>query len=144
MALAAALAALPASAGAVQFATQGWGLANSGSNPKKHVNWFNEDGTPSTCPNPWYKVPTETTTPDQVTYQSRKFNNYILEDACITASLSTACSGADALMSESYSPSYDPSSIRTNWIGDLGNNPPAQTSYSFIVPGGAPLRWIMR
>ena len=46
----------------------------------------------------------------------------------VTATLATMCSGADAVMSETYSPSYDPAHIRVNWIGDLGDNPPAQTS----------------
>jgi hypothetical protein len=30
-----------------------------------------------------------------------------------------------------------PSWSRLNWIGDLGDNPPNQTAYSFVVPGGA-------
>ena len=39
------------------------------------------------------------------------------------------------VMSETYSPAYNPASITANWIGDLGNYPPG--SYSVVVPPGA-------
>ena len=54
----------------------------------------------------------------------------------MTISVSTACTGNDAVMSETYSPAYDPSAITSNWIGDLGDNPPAATSYGVVVPPG--------
>ena len=144
LALGVTLCTLPAQAGAATVGTQAFGLAGApGPNLPAHANHFNRDGFASTCPNPAFKAPTETTTSEQHAYKSRKFNNYILEDACITASLSTLCSGADAVMSESYSPSYDPSNIRVNWIGDLGDNPPAKTSYSFIVAAGQPFETVV-
>ena len=40
-------------------------------------------------------------------------------------------------MSETYSPSFDPENITVNWVGDLGNSPPAQTSYGFTLASGA-------
>jgi hypothetical protein len=46
------------------------------------------------------------------------------------------CTGTDGeVMSETYSPAYNPASITANWIGDLGNSPPG--SYSVAVPAGA-------
>jgi len=135
MALAGALAVLPASAGAATIGSDGWGM--SGTLQTNHVNRFNRDGVPSTCPNPITKVPTQTTGPESLAYRSRLWKSYIEQAACVTASITTACSGGDAIMSETYSPSYDPSAITSHWIGDLGDHPPDQTAYSFTVPGGA-------
>jgi hypothetical protein len=135
MALAGAVAVLPASAGAATIGTQGWGM--SGTLSTNHVNRFNRDGVPSTCPNPITKVPTQTTGPESLAYRSRVWRSNIGEAACVTASITTSCSGGDAIMSETYSPAYDPAAITTNWIGDLGDHPPDQTAYSFTVPGGA-------
>jgi hypothetical protein len=60
MALAAALAVLPASAGAGQFALNGFGFASTGTYPT-HANHFNRDGFPSSCDDtvePPFMVPT--------------------------------------------------------------------------------------
>jgi hypothetical protein len=140
MALAGALAMLPASAGAVTIQTIGFGLASSGAGIPTHQNHFNRDGFPSSCDDtvePPFMVPTQTTTPATFGYKTSKFNSHIQEAACVTVSVSTACTGTDAIMSETYGPAYNPASITSNWLGDLGDNPPAATSYGFVAAAGA-------
>ncbi len=62
----------------------------------------------------------------------------------MTVQFQTTCtSGNDRMLSETYSPSYDPTSIRTNWIGDLGDYITNGSSYSFVVPPGATFRTVI-
>lgn len=131
--------AVPATAGAVTITTIGIGLASSGSGIPTHQNHFNRDGFPSSCDDtvePPFMVPTQTTTPATFGYRTSKFKSRIQEAACVTVSVSTACTGNDAIMSETYSPAYDPANITSNWLGDLGDNPPASTAYGFVAAGG--------
>ncbi len=136
-----ALVAIAApSAQAAQFATDGFGLAGPpGGDLKSHANQFLRDGFPSDCGadslggNP-------ITTADRRAYKSRAFTSVINEEACVTVTVSTSCQFGppnNEIMSETYSPSFDPENITANWIGDLGYSPPTWTSYSVVVPAGA-------
>jgi hypothetical protein len=131
--------AVAPSAQAAEFATDGFGLAGpEGPNLPHHDNQFTRDGLPTACvndPAPGQSSPMVTS--GRRAYKSRAFTSLIHEDACVTISVSTACSGANAIVSETYSPSFDPQNIATNWIGDMGDSPPAQISYSFPVDAGA-------
>jgi hypothetical protein len=133
MALAGALAVLPAAAGAVQFATQPVGLANNV--PTSHENHINQDGLASACDDPSWMIPTETTTTAQVKYKKFGYKSSIQETACVTVGVSTSCTGTDAIMSESYSPGFDPAQLRNSWVGDLGSS--SGTAYTFPIAGGA-------
>jgi hypothetical protein len=134
----AALAAVPAVAFSAPIKTESVGFANTGSYTT-HANHFNKDGLPSSCDDtvePAWMVPTMTTTPAQTAYRVFSFHSRIQETACITTAVSTlaSCTGTNAVMSESYAPSYDPANITTNWLGDLGDTD--ETAYSFVVGGG--------
>jgi hypothetical protein len=99
-----------------------------------HHNFFNRDGLASFCGDT-LSLPTQTTSATGSPFGRFDFRNFVHEPVCVTAALSTACAGTNAIMSESYSPAFDLSDLRVNWIGDLGNSPPNETSYSFTVPG---------
>ena len=47
------------------------------------------------------------------------------------------CTGGNAGDERDDSPSFDPENITANWIGDLGNPPPTQTSYQVVAAVGA-------
>ena len=79
-------------------------------------------------------------TPDRRAYKSRAFTSVVNESVCVTMGVTAptcASPGPNEVMSETYSPSFDPENITTNWVGDLGNSPPQQASYGFNVPAGA-------
>ena len=75
--------------------------------------------------------------PGPFAYKSRAFTSVLNESVCVTMAVSApSCMGTNGeLMSETYSPAYNPASITANWVGDLGNYPPG--SYSVVVPAGA-------
>jgi hypothetical protein len=102
----------------------------------KHDDLFTRDGFASSCADPGV-VSSPQLRPDLVEYMRYPFRSSVEQPVCVTVTLSTSCSGANEVMSESYSPAYDPNNITVNWIGDLGNSPPAATSYSFTLPPGA-------
>ena len=136
--MAAILAAAAPSAEAVQFASQSFGLAGTpGPNLPSHANQFFRDGVPSPCAGkPLGGSPIVTA--ERRAYKSRAFTSLVNEPVCVTVGVTApTCTGGNEVMSESYSPSFDPENITANWIGDLGNSPPAQSSYAFTVAGGA-------
>ena len=137
-AIAAGAALLAPSAQAAQFATDGFGLAGpEGPNLPHHNNQFTRDGLASSCGDGMGQSSPTITPGVRRAYKSRAFTSLIHEDACVTVSVSTSCSGANEIMSASFSPAFDPETINSNWIGDLGNSPPSQTSYAFPVAAGA-------
>jgi hypothetical protein len=102
----------------------------------KHDDLFTRDGLASSCADPGV-VSSPILTPALVEYHRYPFRSFVEQPVCVTVTLNTACAGADEVMSETYSPTYDPNNITVNWIADLGNSPPAATSYSFTLPPGA-------
>ena len=98
-----------------------------------HQNFFARDGVASSC-GPTSKVPTQITSASGSPFNRFDFTSFVREPVCVTATLNTMCAGSNAIMSESYSPSFVLSDLRLNWIGDLGNSPPNNTAYSFTVP----------
>jgi hypothetical protein len=132
--LAAFVAAVPAVASAAQIAQRGEAIGGP-ANPK-HANLFTRDGLPSVCGDSQMGPSSPILTTDQVEYKKHTFRSNVQEPMCVTVTLSTSCTGNNEVMSESYSPTYDPNSITANWIADLGNSPPAATSYSFNVAPG--------
>jgi hypothetical protein len=132
------LAVAPASAQAAQFWTEGVGLAGTpGGALQDHANQFARDGLPSSCGDGMGQSSPIITPGVRRARKSFAFTSLIHEDACVTVTLSTMCAGGDAIFSASFSPSFDPEVINSNWIGDLGDNPPTFTSYSFQVAAGA-------
>jgi len=138
-ALAAVLAAAAPSAEAGQFASQSFGLAGTAgtANLPGHANAFFRDGLASQCNDGMTIGGSPAMTPGPFAYKSRAFTSLVNEPVCVTMAVSApTCMGTDAeLMSETYSPAYDPADITHNWIGDLGNSPPG--SYSVVVAAGA-------
>jgi hypothetical protein len=134
--LAAAVAAVPSTAAAAQIAQVSEAIGGGGT--PKHANRFIRDGLASSCGEAFPSPPgSPETGPSQYEYKKHTFRSNVQEPVCVTVSLNTACTGANEVMSESYSPAYDPNSITANWIADLGNSPPAATSYSFTVAAGS-------
>ena len=140
-ATAAILAAAAPSAQAGQFASESFGLAGTAGtgNLPGHGFSFLRDGAASAC-NDGMGLggsPTGTATPLRA-YKSRAFTSFVNESVCVSMTVAApTCTGIPngELMSETYSPAFDPSSITANWIGDLGLSPPG--SYSVVVPAGA-------
>jgi hypothetical protein len=138
-ATAAFLAAAAPNAMAGQFAAQSFGLAGtpgSGTLPG-HANAFPRDGLASQCNDGMGIGGSPIMSPGLFAYKSRAFTSVVNESVCVTMAVSApTCMGTDGeVMSETYSPAYNPASITANWIGDLGNSPPG--SYSVVVPAGA-------
>ena len=132
--IAAGFAASAPMAEASQIDTQTVNLAAS---LTTHQNQFFRDSVPSACAgNTPPKLPSELMASAR-RFRSFSFTSFVEEPVCVTAAISTACAGADAIMSETYSPTYSAANILNNWIADLGNSPPAQTSYEFNVPARA-------
>jgi hypothetical protein len=137
-----ALAGAP-SAQAGQFASEGFGLAGTAGtgNLPGHDNSFFRDGLASQCEDGMGLGGSPTGTSGLVAYKSRAFTSVLNEPVCVTMAVTAAAAcqagGPNEVMSETYSPSYDPADITANWIGDLGNSPPTQASYSVVVPAGA-------
>ena len=132
-----AVAAPNAMAG--QFASQSFGLAGipgSGNLPG-HANAFPRDGLASQCNDGMSIGGGAILTPGPFGYKSQAFTSVLNESVCVTVAVSApSCTGTNGeVMSETYSPAYNPASITANWIGDLGNYPPG--SYSVVVPAGA-------
>ena len=127
------------SAEAGQFASQSFGLAGTPGtgNLPGHANAFFRDGLASQCNDgmPLGGSPIGPAGP--YAYKSQAFTSVLNESVCVTIAVSApTCTGTNGhLMSETYSPSYDPASITANWIGDLGDYPPG--SYSVVASAGA-------
>ena len=136
---AAALAAAAPSAEAGQFASQSFGLAGTAGtgNLPGHANAFPRDGLASQCNDGMGIGGSPIGSPGPFAYKSRAFTSVVNEPVCVTMAVSApTCMGTNGeVMSETYSPAYNPANITANWIGDLGNSPPG--SYSVVVPAGA-------
>ena len=65
-------------------------------------------------------------------YKSRAFTSVLNESVCVTMAVSApTCMGTNGeVMSETYSPAYDPASITANWIGTLATPRRAPTRSS--------------
>ncbi|HEX6582096.1 MAG TPA: hypothetical protein VF056_00745 [Thermoleophilaceae bacterium] len=122
-----------------QFASMSFGLAGTpgSGNLPGHANAFPRDGLASQCNDGMPIGGSAIMTPGPFAYKSRAFTSVLNEPVCVTMAVSApTCMGTDGdVMSETYSPAYNPASITANWIGDLGNSPPG--SYSVVVPAGA-------
>jgi hypothetical protein len=140
-AIAAILAAIAPSAQAGQFASQSFGLAGTPGtgNLPGHGFSFPRDGLASACNDGMGIGGSQvgTATPLRA-YKSAAFTSVLNESVCVSMTVAApTCSVSPngEVMSETYSPAYNPASITANWIGDLGNSPPG--SYSVVVPAGA-------
>ena len=137
--MAAILAAAAPGAEAGQFASQSFGLAGTpgSGNLPGHANAFPRDGLASQCNDGMSIGGSAIVSPGPFAYKSRAFTSVVNESVCVTVAVSApTCMGTNGeVMSETYSPAYNPASITANWIGDLGNYPPG--SYSVVVSAGA-------
>ena len=132
-----AVAAPNAMAG--QFHAESFGLAGTAGtgNLPGHANAFPRDGFASQCNDGMSIGGGAIMTPGPFAYKSQAFTSVLNESVCVTMAVSApTCTGTNGeVMSETYSPAYNPASITENWIADLGNYPPG--SYSVVVPAGA-------
>lgn len=99
---------------------------------------MNRDGNPSgcgsqkTCPGPFGSGPR--------LYDLYSFTNPIGASACVTIALTSGCDPNNSpITSAAYLGSFNPNNLCQNYLGDLGNSPPSQTSYSVTLPAGATL-----
>jgi hypothetical protein len=93
------------------------------------------DGVPSTCAN---KTNAAGGFAGTKYYKTFTFTNNSALAACFTLNLTAALGGAGDIESAAYSPSYNPASITTNFLGDTGISGLGTTvgsaQYSFTVP----------
>jgi hypothetical protein len=95
------------------------------------------DDPQSTCAAPTTVAPAAGTDPRN--YDAYSFTNVSSSAQCITVELDPkTCEQTKFLQSVAYS-SFDPTNPTSNYLGDIGSNPAANTpkSYSFTVPAGA-------
>lgn len=99
---------------------------------------LSRDGTASTCTSSKACPGTLGTGPRL--YDIYAFTNSAGASACLTITLAAQCdSNVNPIMSAAYLGSFNPNNLCQNYLGDLGNSPPDQTSYSVSVPAGATL-----
>jgi hypothetical protein len=99
---------------------------------------INRDGTPSTCSSP--KSCPGTLGSGPRLYDIYSFTNSVGVSACVTIALTSGCDpNTNPITSAAYLGSFNPSNLCQNYLGDLGNSPPAQTSYSVNVPANGTL-----
>ena len=99
---------------------------------------MSRDGTPSTCGSP--KTCPGTLGSGPRLYDLYSFTNPLGASACVTITLTSGCDpNTNPITSAAYLGSFNPSNLCQNYLGDLGNSPPAQTSYSVSVPANATL-----
>jgi hypothetical protein len=89
-------------------------------------------GSQKTCPGPFGSGPR--------LYDIYSFTNPIGASACVTIALTSGCDPINSpIMSAAYLGSFNPNNLCQNYLGDLGNSPPNQTSYSVNLPPGGTL-----
>jgi hypothetical protein len=77
---------------------------------------------------------------ESTNYDLYSFRNASNSTQCVTVELvldPLLCPIANGLQSAAYSPSFDPSAITVNYLGDIGAKPEPSKSYGFNVPAGA-------
>ena len=71
-------------------------------------------------------------------YDAFSFQNEGSAPTCVTATLTTACTGTNFLFMQAYLGAFNPASICTNYLADIGSSPNgAPGPMSFTVPAGA-------
>src|SRR5204863_3399525 len=70
-------------------------------------------------------------------YNSYTFVNTDSSSACVTVNLDAGGCGVNQIFSEAYLGSFNPASLCTNYLADIGGSPDPSDSYSFNVPAGA-------
>ncbi|HEY7114332.1 MAG TPA: S-layer homology domain-containing protein [Thermoanaerobaculia bacterium] len=94
---------------------------------------LNRDGVVASCATP--KSFPGTFGSGNRRFDSYTFTNCSASTVCVTVGLTQTSGTAFELFSAAYSPSFNPSSLSTNWVADPGTS--GTTQYSFNVPGGA-------
>lgn len=71
-------------------------------------------------------------------YRAHTFVNTSGASACVTATLTTACTGTNSVFAGAYLNSFNPANICANNVGDLGlSTSGAPLSFAYTVPAGA-------
>ena len=101
----------------------------------KQLGRLNPGGVPSSCGGPPNGC---STTAGMFHYTAHSFVNDTGAARCVTARLSSSCTGANSIFAAAYADSFDPANICTNIIGDAGVIPNGSpVSFSFNVAAGA-------
>ena len=91
------------------------------------------DEPPSTCAAPLTCPGTSGT--ETLNYDQYQFLNNSSSDQCVTVTLDTGlCSDAGSVHSSAYLNTYNPTTLCTNYLGDIGASPMPIKSYSFTIP----------
>jgi hypothetical protein len=118
--------------------TVDWPVAH-GSEPSRLFR----DGIPSTCVAPKPSCP-GTTGSGGYAYDAFTFSNAGAAPACVTTTLATACTGTNYLFAVAYLGPFNPASICTNYLADIGGSPNGSpVSMSFTVPAGGVLTLVV-
>jgi len=70
-------------------------------------------------------------------FDSYRFTNPSSSPICVTVTLSTSAANALALQSVAYAPTFDPTAVDANYLGDPAGNGPASRTYAFTVGPGS-------
>jgi hypothetical protein len=92
---------------------------------------LNADGTNSTCAAP-KSCPGTATTRGSRAYASYSYTNTSSSPVCVTVTVSNACSGN--VFAVAYLGSFNPSSLCSGYLADIGNIPTPDGVFSFTVP----------
>ncbi len=73
-------------------------------------------------------------------YDAYAFQNVSSQPICVTITLTTSAADALKLQAAAYAPTFDPTHVGDNYLGDIANNQTDVTtrSYSVNVPAGTP------
>lgn len=96
------------------------------------------DGIPSTCAAPKAACP-GTSSPSGTYYDTYNFTNTQAIPQCVTISITNTSATSFAQFASAHLGSFNPASICTNYLADLGGSPAAGAtgSFSFTLPGNA-------
>lgn len=66
-------------------------------------------------------------------FDAYTFQNPSTSPICVTVTLETSVANAGLLQSVAYAPTFEPTRVSDNYLGDIAGNGPATRTYSFIV-----------
>jgi len=97
---------------------------------------LNRDGVASSCQSP--KTCPLMIDPSARHYDAYRFTNTMGAPSCFTVSINAGtCVDTRYIFSAAYLTRFDPTSLCTNYLADIGASPLPVGSYSFTVPAGA-------
>jgi hypothetical protein len=97
---------------------------------------FAPDNAPSQCGGLDF-APTRTDQGTAFQFTNHTFRSRLTNPICVTASLTTACTGANSIFSVAYIGTFNPADPLAGYAADIGTVGSGTRSYSFAPPGGS-------